>query len=339
MFRKSICSNNQRSYVDNEDVMATTRNDENEEISEDELESEYERIMMEFNENDEDEMKEEGDSDEEVIIDQPDEEVIVINLLVANNFIFLWLINENITITYGNSSPATQAYDELVDIIRNPQFRKEDVVPNSRRFRKYRQRLPLLPIRSRKINISNMKTPSTSKNIGEAYYLSITDIIRNILNNPLLFSNMYFGPGQEVTKNKELWHGDIWKESARFGKTSITIAQHVYYSGDFVVYRESSDAKRFGRILAIVQKDDRLIIKIQRIIRFEELPGNLQSNNRKERSQDNEVWFLDREMEDAVMNVELHAIVSHAPITIHYDNSNNRHSIKIREILYKHNGR
>ncbi|EXX58900.1 hypothetical protein GLOIN_2v1790940 [Rhizophagus irregularis DAOM 181602=DAOM 197198] len=44
-------------------------------------------------------------------------------------------------------------------------------------------------------------------------------------------------------------------------------------------------------------------------------------------------------MEDAVMNVELHAIVSHAPITIHYDNSNNRHSIKIQEILYKYNGR
>ena len=47
------------------------------------------------------------------------------------------------------------------------------------------------------------------------------------------------------------------------------------------------------------------------------------ANNRKKRSQDNEVWFLDREVEDAVVNVELHAIVSHVPITIHYDNSNN----------------
>ncbi|PKB98919.1 hypothetical protein RhiirA5_505983 [Rhizophagus irregularis] len=242
-------------YDDEDEEMTTTIDIENEEISEDELESEYERIMIEFNENDEDENERGGDSDEEVIIDQPDEEVIV---------------------------------DQ--------------------------------PLSSEQLSYSS-------------------DIIRNILNNPLLFSNMYFRPGQEVTKNKELWHGDIWKESARFGKTSITIAQHVYYSGDFVVYRESSDAKRFGRILAIVQKDDRLIIKIQRIIRFEELPGNLQSNNRKERSQDNEVWFLDREMEDAVMNVELHAIVGHAPITIHYDNSNNRHSIKIQEILYKHNGR
>jgi hypothetical protein len=34
---------------------------------------------------------------------------------------------------------------------------------------------------------------------------------------------MYFGPGQEVAKNQELWHGNIWKESPRFGQASITI--------------------------------------------------------------------------------------------------------------------
>src|SRR5256885_1052360 len=84
-------------------------------------------------------------------------------------------------------------------------------------IRKYRQRLPLLPIKSHQIHISNKKTPSTSKNIGEAYYLSISDIICYILNNPLLFNTMYFGPGQEVVKNQELWHGNIWKESSRFG--------------------------------------------------------------------------------------------------------------------------
>lgn len=73
---------------------------------------------------------------------------------------------------------ATQAYDELVDIIHHPQFKSNDIVTNIRRFRKYRQRLPLLPIKSRCISISNKKTSSTSKNTKEAYYLSITDIIR-----------------------------------------------------------------------------------------------------------------------------------------------------------------
>ncbi|PKY23928.1 hypothetical protein RhiirB3_387609 [Rhizophagus irregularis] len=233
---------------------------------------------------------------------------------------------------------ATQAYDELVDIIHHPQFKCEDIVPNSRRFRKYRQRLPLLPIKSRKVNITSKKTPSTSKNIGESYYLSITDIIRHILNNPSLFNKLYFGPGQEVTENKELWHGNIWKESARFGQASITITEDLYNSGDFVIYREPGEPKKFGRILAIVQKDDRRMIKIQRIIRYEELPGNLQSNNRKERSLHGELWFLDREMDDAIVCVELQAIVRRVLITILYDTNNNRHSIKIREILYKHNG-
>ena len=36
---------------------------------------------------------------------------------------------------------------------------------------------------------------------------------------------MYFGPGQEVVKNKELWHGNVWKESARFGQSSVTVTQ------------------------------------------------------------------------------------------------------------------
>lgn len=96
---------------------------------------------------------------------------------------------------------------------------------NSRRFRKYRQKLPLLPIKSRQINISNKKTPSTSKNTGNAYYLSITDILCHILNNPSIFNTLYFGPGQEVEKSKELWHGNIWKESARFGQSSIMVNQ------------------------------------------------------------------------------------------------------------------
>ena len=109
----------------------------------------------------------------------------------------------------------------------------------------------------------------------------------------MLFSNLYFELGQEVKESKELWHGDIWKESARFGQASITIAQNVYYSGDFVIYRESRELKRFGRILAIIQQDNWLKIKIQRILTYDELPRNLQSNNRKQRSQEGEVWFLD----------------------------------------------
>ncbi|CAG8767826.1 5844_t:CDS:2, partial [Gigaspora rosea] len=108
----------------------------------------------------------------------------------------------------------------ILDIIYHPQFKSEDVVKNIRRFRKYRQRLPLLKIKSHQIHISNKKTPSTSKDTKKAYCLSISDIIWYTLNNPSLFHTMYFGPGQEVTRNYELWHGNIWKESPRFGQES-----------------------------------------------------------------------------------------------------------------------
>ena len=112
-----------------------------------------------------------------------------------------------------------------------------------------------------------------------------------------------------------------------------------YYSGDFIVYREYGGIKRFGRILAIIQQDDRLKIKIQRILTYDELPRNLQSNDRKQRSQEGEVWFIDREMDNTIVNVELQAIVKCVTIDILYDNIvSNSNSIKIREILYKHNG-
>ncbi|CAB4378090.1 unnamed protein product [Rhizophagus irregularis] len=64
----------------------------------------------------------------------------------------------------------------------------------------------------------------------------------------------------------------------------------IYNCGDFVVYKES--IARIGRILAIVEINSKLKIIIQRVLRFDELPNHLQSNNRRERSH-REVWLLD----------------------------------------------
>ena len=47
---------------------------------------------------------------------------------------------------------------------------------------------------------------------------------------------MYFRPGQEVERNKELWHGNIWKESARFGQASITVAQGNFLNINQIVF-------------------------------------------------------------------------------------------------------
>ncbi|CAB5383752.1 unnamed protein product [Rhizophagus irregularis] len=146
---------------------------------------------------------------------------------------------------------------------------------------------------------------------------------------------------QEVTNNQELWHGNIWKESLRFRQTSIMIANDKYNSGDFVTYRESRESSKcIGRILAIIQQNNELKIKIHRVLLFSDLPRNLQSNDRKKRSEEGEVWFIDREMNDAVINIEPQAIVRRVPITILYDDNSiiSRNLIKIREILYNYNG-
>ena len=115
-----------------------------------------------------------------------------------------------------------------MEILQHPDFSKYDIVTNVRRFRQWRQRLPLMPIRSRPIKINQKKTPSTSKGIKLSYYLSIFDIISNILNNLILYKTLYFGPGIEVKAKKEYWHGDLWAESPFFGQEKITINRGIY---------------------------------------------------------------------------------------------------------------
>ena len=134
---------------------------------------------------------------------------------------------------------ATNAYNDLVDILQHPDFNTRDVVTNVRRFRQWRQRLPLMPIRLRPIKINQKKTPSTSKGIKLSYYLSIFDIIGNILNNPLLYKTLYFGPGVEVEAKKAYWHGDLWAESPFFGQDKITINEG-FYCNLFLFYENTS---------------------------------------------------------------------------------------------------
>jgi hypothetical protein len=63
-----------------------------------------------------------------------------------------------------------------------------------------------------------LSTPSTSKPFKEAYTISFIAHLKKILNNPLLFEKMYFGPGVHTEERVEYWHGDIWAQSPLFGK-------------------------------------------------------------------------------------------------------------------------
>ena len=130
--------------------------------------------------------------------------------------LFCWIHKHNIS---------TNAYEDLVDIIKKPEFNKDHIVKNIRRFRTWRQNLPLLPISSKSIQISSRNTPSTSKDSKMSYQLSISDIIWYTLNNPSLFNNMYFGPGINTEKKTEFWHGSLWAESPLFGQEQLTISE------------------------------------------------------------------------------------------------------------------
>ncbi|CAB4391672.1 unnamed protein product [Rhizophagus irregularis] len=129
--------------------------------------------------------------------------------------LFCWIHKHHIS---------TNAYEDLVDIIMRPEFNKDHIVKNVQRFRTWRERLPLPSISAKSISISSKKTPLTSKDSKMAYQLSISDIIWNVLNNPSLFKEMYFGPGVDSKIKSEHWHGTLWAESPLFGQEQLIIS-------------------------------------------------------------------------------------------------------------------
>jgi hypothetical protein len=117
----------------------------------------------------------------------------------------------------------TNAYQELVKIIRHPDFKANEVPYSVTTLKNIRKGLPLLPFTGKSININLNNTPSNTLPLKEAYTFSIKNYIHCIINNPTLMLKMYFGPGIEKTWKTELWHGDLWKESPLFGESIIVV--------------------------------------------------------------------------------------------------------------------
>jgi len=130
--------------------------------------------------------------------------------------LFCWLQKHNIS---------TSAYEDLAEIIHNPQFVTTHIVKNVHRFRTWRNHLSFLSISERSISISLKKTPSTSKDSKMSYQLLINDIIWHVLNNPSLMKHMYFGPGIDSELKSEHWHGTLWAESPFFGQEQLMILE------------------------------------------------------------------------------------------------------------------
>ncbi|CAG8453434.1 5143_t:CDS:2 [Gigaspora rosea] len=123
---------------------------------------------------------------------------LIIHLNFTSAMFFIWITKHMIS---------TLAYNDLIKILQHPQFNIADIVTNIRSLRKWRTNLPLLKVYNHNIQISTKHTPSTSLQYKNAFTISLYDTLEQILNNPKLFSKMYFGSGIESKENKEFWHG------------------------------------------------------------------------------------------------------------------------------------
>ena len=99
---------------------------------------------------------------------------------------------------------AIKVYEDLMIIIKHPEFRSEDATNNIRRLKSRRTRLPLLPIKSHPVSIDDKKTLSTSKPTKLAYTISIAEHLKHILNNLQLMEKMYFYYGIESEEKSEM---------------------------------------------------------------------------------------------------------------------------------------
>ncbi|GES95935.1 hypothetical protein GLOIN_2v1790377 [Rhizophagus clarus] len=175
------------------------------------------------------------------------------------------------------------SYDDLVDIIMRPEFNRDHIM---------------------------------------AYQLSISDIIWNVLNNPSLLKEMYFGTGVDLKTKSEYWYGTLWAESPLFGQEQLMISGEIYQCGDFVYYYDNE--RKLGRLRAILlnEENQQYRLRIQKVLDYSDLPGTFKGELRQNRSLSGEVWLQD----------ELFLTITTSQISekIAAD------TLRITEILYKH---
>ncbi|GES88262.1 hypothetical protein GLOIN_2v1790940 [Rhizophagus clarus] len=133
---------------------------------------------------------------------------------------------------------STNAYEDLVDIIMRPEFNRDHIM---------------------------------------AYQLSISDIIWNVLNNPSLLKEMYFGAGVNLKTKSEYWHGTLWAESPLFGQEQLMISGEIYQCGDFVYYYDNE--RKLGRLRAILlnEENQQYQLRIQKVLDYSDLPGTFKT--------------------------------------------------------------
>ncbi|CAG8819102.1 9053_t:CDS:2, partial [Dentiscutata erythropus] len=70
---------------------------------------------------------------------------------------------------------ATAAYQDLIQILIHSQFEKSHLIFNLQSLKKYREKLPLMQIKSHNIPINTRNILSTTKNSTRVYYFSLIE--------------------------------------------------------------------------------------------------------------------------------------------------------------------
>ncbi|GES99006.1 hypothetical protein GLOIN_2v1880882 [Rhizophagus clarus] len=242
--------------------------------------------------------------------------------------IYIWITKHMIS---------TSAYEDLAKILKHPKYRKEDVTTNIRQIRKWRDRLPLAKVRKHDVPLSMHKTPSTYASTKKAFTISPLTHLERVLNNPLLMSKMYFGPGIIVNEKREFWHGELWQDSLLFGEDKIKSKNEEYYrAGDFLLYHEQSSTFicRVRGIVIDELDNNTLKLKVDTLLSHENLPNCRFNDNRHTRGNNMELWLV----EDAVKLVNPANIEQRIVVWLCDMPEPDEYDYYIKEIVYYFDG-
>ena len=107
----------------------------------------------------------------------------------------------------------------------------------------------------------------------------------------------------------------------------------MYRSGDFIYYQDNGQ-KKLGRLRAILKNDEHYKLRVQKILNYNDLPGNLKELSRQRRSITGEVWLQD----EPFLTIMASQILEKVAIMMTFQHQNiPKDSLRISEIIYKCN--
>ncbi|KAF0558422.1 hypothetical protein F8M41_009312 [Gigaspora margarita] len=220
--------------------------------------------------------------DDEVPVDSEEfdvTEVLVDDVLEdSDNSNFTDNVLEDMTTKFEGFN-ITSAYNNLVKILTHSKYRKEDVTKNIQQIQKWRNRLPLIKIHQHNVPLCMNQTPFTYNSTKKAFAISPLMHLEHVLNNPVLMSKMYFGPGFYI-----------------IFVLLFFVLLEFYRAGDFLMFQEqlSIFICRVRGIIVDETDNDSFKLKVNNIFMHENLPSIHSTDNYHIRGNGKELWLNER---------------------------------------------